>query len=150
MEKIAELYAVRPATDNDKNFILNSWLKSFKGSDFAKGLRNGVYFNNHHALLQALWGRCEVQVVVNPEDSESIIGYVVSEVRTDLADDAVFILHFAYVKHIYRKMGIAKAAVAHAVGSHSGAKCYTHQLIGCRTLLKEDAGWVYNPYLLFI
>ena len=93
----------RPITEDDMSFILNSWLKSYRNSEFAKDLANPVYFENHSKIIQHLLAKSNVIIACNPEELTQIYGYSVFEQY-----ESVTILHYIYVKFPYRKFGIAK------------------------------------------
>ena len=43
-EKVKDKIRLRAATEEDIPFIMNSWLKSFRGSSFSRNIINTVYF----------------------------------------------------------------------------------------------------------
>lgn len=95
----------RPATAQDINFIFNSWLKSYRNSDFAKKIPNDVYFSEHKEKITAILTNSTVLVACNPDTPSQIFGYLV------MSQEPVTVLHYVYVKYPYRKLGIARRMV---------------------------------------
>ncbi len=133
---------IRRATDGDVPFIFNSWLKSYRNSWFAKLVLNPIYFDQHHKILERLAKTSEILVACNNEDIGQIYGYICAE-----KIDGVFVLHYCYVKHTFRGMGIAKELLNvfdHKLGD---AAFYTHHTRIAESLSPKYS-MIYNPYLL--
>jgi ribosomal protein S18 acetylase RimI-like enzyme len=114
---------LRDAVESDLGFILSSWLRAtgdawgdLKESTVDEwavahgGLRVGAIADiprrfTRHAVAEILQ-RPEVRVAVacDPEDAELIYGYAVCEPAND-------IIHWAHVKHSFRRNGIGRAMV---------------------------------------
>ena len=94
---------LRPSVEEDLPFIYNSWLKSYRFSHFGEKITNTIYFTDHHKVLENLIKQSKVIVACNPEDPSQVYGYIVGGAR-----EGVFLLHFLYVKHTFRNMGIGK------------------------------------------
>lgn len=93
----------RAPTPADTSFIFNSWLKSFRSnSEWARAMPPAIYFDNHKRVVDRLLKECGVLVAANPEDPEQIFGYAVYQATAG----NVTILHWLYVKHTYRRLGI--------------------------------------------
>jgi hypothetical protein len=134
---------LRPATESDVPFIFNSWLKCYRHSHNTRGCENPVYFAQHHVLLEGLCKRSNIVMACNENDISQIYGYVCSEMVEN-----VLVVHFIYVKEMYRKFGVA-AMLAEAVGFKKDAPVfYTHRTYSSEGLEKKFA-MVYNPYLAY-
>ena len=143
MSKKAELPIwIRKANQEDVNFIFNSWLKSFRGSLFAKPLNNTVYFTEHHKILERIAKTSEILIACNKDDPTQIYGYICAE-----RVEGIFVLHYAYIKHTYRSMGIAKILLSAFERDPEEAGCYTHHTRSAERLAPKF-NLIYHPYLL--
>lgn len=128
----------RPAEKPDLAFIFSSWLKSFRESEFAKGIPTSLYYREHHRLIERLLERAQVLVACNPESPSQIYGWICFE------RSRARVIHYVYVKQPFRELGIAKRLLEAALAGEEGF-FYTHLGI-TDGKLKERA--VYSPYLL--
>ncbi len=133
----------RPAVEEDKAFIFNSWLKSFRKGTFSANVDNSVYYANHHKLIERILLKSKTIICCNSQDPSIIYGYVVyQEVESQ------FVLHFVYVKNIYRKLGLASKLLAETKHDFNILGCYTHQT-NVGVAKEEKYNLVYHPYILF-
>lgn len=135
---------IRRANDEDIPFIFSSWLKSFRTSWFAKLIANPIYFDQHHKVIENVLKTSEVLVACNNEDIGQIYGYICAE-----RIDGVFVVHFTYIKHPFRKMGIAKELLNVFDHDLGNAAFYTHHTKSAESVTSKY-GFIYNPYLLMI
>lgn len=139
-EPLKSQVQIRAATEADVPFIFNSWLKSYRNS--LKTVSNAVYFNGHHKVIEALLATSTVSVACDTSDNTQLFGYLVHE-----EVDGVVIVHYAYVKHPFRKLGILKQLLGSAnIIGKSGF--YTHQTSGA-TKLADKMNFVFNPYIAY-
>lgn len=102
-----------------------------------------VYYDAQHKLIEALLKRCTVLVACSTTDNTQLMGYVVVEHIDDVP-----VLHYAYVKHAFRGLGIATLLLTSAEVTGSGF--YTHRTDSAiRIFDKQQSGLVYNPYLAY-
>ena len=140
-QNIKSQVQVRNATEADIAFIFNSWLKSYRNSLLADKISNPVYYQFQHEAIERLLKRCTVQVICSAADNNELQGYVVYEIV-----DGVLVFHFAYVKHVYRKLGLLKLATKSLNISEGGF--YTHDTaIGNKIIRDKKLKFIYNPYL---
>ncbi len=93
----------REAQPADQGFIFNSWLKSFRAnSEWAHAMPAQIYYDNHKRVVAQLLHDSSVLVAANPDDPDQIFGYVVYQPTLG----HVAVLHWLYVKHTYRRLGI--------------------------------------------
>lgn len=93
---------VRAAVPGDLNFILATWLRSFRFDSWAAyNLRGPVYFKNQERLIRDILGRPNVVAMVGALDDQpdAVLGYVVVEPTC---------IHFAYTKGAWRRMGVSR------------------------------------------
>jgi ribosomal protein S18 acetylase RimI-like enzyme len=134
---------LRPVIDDDTAFIFNSWLKSYRFSHFGEKITNTIYFTEHHKILEKLMASSKVLIACNQEDPSQVYGYIVGGEL-----DGIIVLHFIYVKHTFRNMGIGKTLLDAWGHDKEKAGVYTHHTrIADRLASKYN--FVYHPYLLF-
>lgn len=92
----------RPPTSDDLAFVVSSWLKSHRNSDFANFIPNQIYYRYNEHLIKKIIERSMVSIVCDPEDPNHVYGYVVYEFLGD-----IFVLNFIYIKYTYRNMKLA-------------------------------------------
>lgn len=132
-------YKIREALDDDRNFILSSWLRSFRNNgDWPRHIDSATYYANHQSVIQRLLTLCDVKIACASDDENLILGWCCVDGST---------VHYVFVKEQYRKLGIAKAMLD-GIGEKA---TYTHWTRIIKDL--EQAGkllnWRYNPYVLF-
>lgn len=93
-------FAIRPIEAMDLTFVFSSWLKSYRGSMAVRGIGNNIYYKRNTHNIEQILERCTKNCMVATEmdDLTHILAYVVFENN---------VLHWVYVKHAFRKMGIA-------------------------------------------
>lgn len=134
---------IRPANEEDIAFIFNSWLKSYRNSLFARDVPPPVYFAEHHKVLETLVKTNTVLIACNPEESNQIYGYMVGGQL-----EGVFVLHYAYVKHPYRGLGVGKLLLKAFNHDRNIAGFHTHSTrIGRDIAIRYNL--IYSPYLGF-
>lgn len=125
--------SLRGPLPEDRAFVLSSWHRSYRKSQWAKALDPRVYDAGQQALIVNRWdgaipsSRC----VAHPEgDPLVILGWACAEGP---------VLHYVYVKGELRRAGLGRALV-NALGN---PLIYTHQ-----TQLGEGLcrGRTYDPY----
>jgi len=134
---------IRLATQEDVSFIFNSWLKSYRSSPFARCIANEVYFNEHHKVIEQIIKDNKVIVACNEKDDNQLYGYIVAGNY-----EGFFILHYIYVKHSFRDMGIGTELLNHFEHDPTSASVYTHHT-NLADKLKTKYNMIYHPYLLF-
>ena len=134
---------LRPMVEDDIPFIFNSWLKSYRFSHFGEKITNTIYFQDHHKLLERIVGNSKVLVACDPQDSSHLYGYSVAGEQDD-----VLVLHFIYVKHTFRNLGIGKTLLDALGHDNSSAAVYTHHT-RMADKLAAKYNLVYHPYLMF-
>ena len=134
-------FKIREKIASDNNFILNSWLKSYK--DVEKIIPNDIYYREHAKLIQSALKDKNIFVAVSEDDATQIIGYICYETQQLLP--TIPILHYVYVKYPYRHLGVARALVnpiykdAEYVFCSHLCKCFLD-------IRKDHKKLIYNPY----
>lgn len=133
---------IRPANEEDVPFIFNSWLKSYRTSPFGKKLSNSIFYPEHHKLLERLLKTSSVLVACSNNDPSQIYGYICTALI-----EGIFTVHYIYVKHTFRKLGIAKVLYA-SVNPQNEKGIYTHNNYIADNLSPKYQ-LLYHPYILF-
>jgi len=100
---------IRGYDEKDKNFILNSYLKSTRHQGLNSWRKTTEFYNSQHPAQEDYLSRSIV--LVDEEDNE-IRGYIMGyydynqEVMVGMP---VFVVHFSYTKKKYRRTGISQA-----------------------------------------
>lgn len=133
---------LRPANEEDISFIFNSWLRSFRTSFFARSVVNSIYFTEQHKVIENCLKTSECIVACNPDYPSQVYGWICAE-----KIDGIFCLHYLYVKHDFRKLGIARI-LFNAFEHGEGAGIFTHYTKSCERL-SIKLNLIYHPYILF-
>lgn len=115
---------LREGEDGETHFILNSWMMSFKGvkcgtrderaeaaggTEFSgRAMEQSRYFKGQQALISALAARRRVLAVCDAEAPAFVVGWACGELREPSEGVKELVVDYIYVKHAYRKHGIAK------------------------------------------
>ena len=134
---------LRPLTEEDYPFLYNSWLKSYRFSLFAERITNTIYFEDHHKLIEKILNNSKILIACNPSDPSQLYGYIVAG-----EEEGGLVVHFLYVKHTFRNMGIGKTLLDAVGHSSDTASVYTHHTRMADKLASKH-NFVYHPYLLF-
>ena len=129
--------------EDDLAFIFNSWLKSYRFSHFGEKITNTIYFSDHHKVIEAILDKSNVLMACSIDDPSQLYGYVVTGL-----EDGFLVLHFIYVKHTFRNMGIGKTLLDAVGHSSDKAAVYTHHT-RMADKLAAKYNFVYHPYLMF-
>lgn len=134
---------LRTATEADVSFLFNSWLTSYQSAVAVKNIAAPVYFAEHHKQIENLLKRSVVWIACNKSDNSQIYGYGVFETVESLP-----VIHYVYVKHIFRKMGLCNMLLAQANLTATSSGFCSHQTeVARRVLEAKKSKLVYNPYL---
>ena len=125
---------IRPATEADMNFVINSWLKTQRDVGHHAYMSNPVYFGHYRDQVVAKLAASTTTIACEPEHPEHIFGYIV---RGDGC------IHMLYVKHDFRKLGIARQLVE-TTGGLAKPQYVTEVRTGWETW-RSKYGLVYDP-----
>lgn len=132
------LYDIRPATPEDTNFILATFLRGlYYGNDWYGLIPKAIFMANYKAVAEALvsGGKTSVMVACLKEDKDVILGY--SILSADFQT-----IHWVHVKSAWRKKGIARSLVP----KHPTAASHLSRL-GIQ-LMSKFQGLIFNPFRL--
>ena len=141
---------IRGPLPDDEGFIYNSWLKSLhESSPWAKYIRSQIFYNNHKKVLAKILSESGVLIACNPEMPDQIFGYGVYQPSSG----GVAVIHYLYVKHPYRKLGIGKELFRQmlALSDHNTDLPAVASHIADPSVwwdIKDKFNLVYNPYVI--
>lgn len=131
---------IRQPNQDDLGFIYNSWLKSFRQT--VPSIDKPIYFIEQRKIIDKIFDRSKIYISCNPEHLDQIFGYVIF----DESPRKFTIVHYVYVKHPYRRLGIGDELMnlidkkpVPFVGSHTSR---------CFDFIKDKWDIVFNPYIL--
>ena len=98
---------IREFKNEDANFILSTWIKSFYSNGTGYRERMSVFHKGMEALIKGKYEDKSIIPLVAclDEDEDAILGFAVF--GTD------YTLHYVCVKETYKKMGISKILLGH-------------------------------------
>lgn len=140
-------FVVRPAGKDDMNFITKAWLANGKSGYAYRSMRQSDYDKEMSEfipeLLHKLGWPVMALVVSDKDDPSHLVGFMVGELNDDDIP-RTSVLHMLYVKHGWRKRGIATALLRAA--NPIEALVYTHDNLPMQRFLVKPA-WRYNPFV---
>lgn len=93
---------IRDAVAADRNYILNTWIKSYYSTQTGYKEDYKTFAVNHQRQIERLFneGKLIVQVACPHDDDESILGFI--------AFGTDYTLHYLAVKETFKRLGVAK------------------------------------------
>lgn len=117
-------WTYRPYGPDDVMDVAKWWIGSFRRSKWAGTTPNNKFTEYMGESIRQLLARgSKCLLAVNPDRPEQILGFIVTE-KTSKDEDVV---HYLFVKDIYRRRGISKALLAEAGIKQDGTAFYTHK-----------------------
>ena len=135
--------AIRSAMPEDLNFIFNSWLVSYRNGKPTHNIDNPFYYAGQHKLMERIIRQSKILLAVDAENTEDIYGYLIWE-----EIDGVFVMHYAYVKQTFRRLGLIHKLLKEAGRNSELTGIYTHDS-KCAKFVGQRLNLYYNPYVLF-
>lgn len=129
-----DLIAIRPGVEDDRNFIMSTWLKGLRyGNDWFELIEASVYYENYQKALDRLLGLVvtEVRVACLKDSPDVILGYAVSRGKT---------LDYVFVRKAWRGIGVARDLVPSDINTVS------HVTDVGRSILKKKPSVKFNPF----
>lgn len=143
-------FKARPLNpEKDLNFILSTWLQSYRNSEFAHSIEKEVYYKQHQMIIAQVLKHPtnSVTIICDKEDEDQILGYIC------YSTDAP-IIYFAYVKHPFRKLGLGrymfegvKTHIRDMTEKDDPVITCTHKCRRWRRVAKK-LNLTYNPYVI--
>jgi GNAT superfamily N-acetyltransferase len=132
---------LREAKEEDKNLILNSFLKSYFSTMTGYKPESEVFYPCHQKALERLVknGSCIFVVAASEEDEDIIYGWACFGLDKTL--------HYVFVKELYQKMGIGTRLIRHMMKDKKDLTV-SHWNKNC-AILKRKFKLKYNPYKFY-
>lgn len=111
---------IREKRDSDTNFILNSWLLSYRTSNGFPRMSKRDYYAIHEPKFKRILSQSTVCIACPQDDADALVGYCVFREPSTL--------HWVYVKYPYRKLGIAKMLLNKSVEKPLAFTHYTRSV----------------------
>lgn len=99
-------HVITPMREHDHDFVLNSWLMSYRRAPGSHHLPNGVYFRRMRRVAERILSHSDTKVARPLDWPEGVLGWLCAE-----QCDGVFAVHYGFVKVFYRKRGLGKALI---------------------------------------
>lgn len=147
---MSENIGIREYCENDLNFVISSWLKSYETSYFASRrvskdddkrkacIQAPIFRREHRNLIIRCLTDCVAYIACSLDDPDLIFGYIVAD------KDCV---HFIYVKKGFRQHHIATALLQKTAMPDKYE--YSHFLPNFGYMLNKSKTAYYNPYRFF-
>lgn len=100
-----------------------------------------MYYTEHHKIIEKLLRTCEIFVACNDKDPGELYGWACGETR-----DNIFVLHYIYVKHTFRMIGVGKLILGQFAHNPEHAAIYTHHT-KYADRLADKFRMFHNPYI---
>jgi len=125
---------IREMEAKDFNFVIDSWLKSFRTSPWAGVVPNNQYYSLYMGVIeQLIVGGATIYVA---EDEDKLLGFICCSVT----DDGFGVIHYIYVKKNYRHWDVLPSLLDKVLGITPGF--YTFRTHNIYKLLP---GWKFAP-----
>jgi hypothetical protein len=137
-DEFKDLYQIRDAVLEDKNFILATFLRGLYYGDFWYGeIPKDIFMNSYKIIAESLIHSSNViiKVACDPEAPSVVYGY--SILSPDFS-----IVHWVYVKKIWRMKGIGKSLTP------QHPRFATHLSKLGKSLMSKYKDFVFNPFTL--
>lgn len=138
---------IRLGQQDDKSFILDSWLKAHKKSHTHRDVSNEIYYHHQEPIIESLLAQSFVLVACSPTDHDQILGYCVAQPSAG----GVCVLHWINVKQVYRKLGIGSVLLSEAktrCNANPGLPVVLTHISKAYKWLQEKWDLAYSPYLI--
>ena len=136
-------FTLRPMMESDRNFIFNSFLKSYHQNSSLRVVPNTIYYKGQADIISYLLEHAQVSVACFPEDPTEVIGYIIYQyVNEDC------IIHYLYIKEMHRKQKCASEMIQHL--SKTNFVIVTHLTDNFATLRHRFSPkrFTYDPFFI--
>ena len=143
MNKIPVVHRV--VQPKDLNLIYSTWLRSYRQQPAARNMSNDTFFYHHKQIIEKILSKPNtvVTIICSHEDPDHIYGYSVVEKYNGAA-----IIHYVYVKHSYRKLGLAKDVLTQSIPNLGSTLTFVTHESRNHSKLKDKFNIEFNPYLI--
>lgn len=97
---------LRAPNNQDGSFILDSWVRENREQYPNNLVDKSLFYTEEKKIVKILITKSLILIACNPDDTDQIYGYLVFEKIEDIP-----IIHFLYVKLLFRENGVAKQLI---------------------------------------
>jgi len=135
----------RPMEPKDSSFIYSTWLKSYRQMPYAHNMSNDTFFYHHKQLIEKVLSKpnTTITMICESTDPDHLYGYSVVE-----SYGAAHIIHYVYMKHAYRKMGLTKDLLLTQIPLLGQKLTFVTHESRHHNIFKNKFNIEYNPYLI--
>lgn len=126
----------------DSAFVFNSWLKSYRLGGFGINVDNGIYYQEHHKVIEKCILNGTTKIACDPANPATIYGYI-----NWMKVDGILVINFSYVKHTFRNLGIGKELLAETGHQEGAGALFTHMTPLAKSK-QVKYNLIYHPYIL--
>ena len=135
MTKFEGLYDIRDMKEEDKNFILATFLRGlYYGDSWFSLIPKEIFMVNYKPVAEALLLKGVVKIACLKEEPDVILGY-------SIMSNNYQVVHWVYVKNSWRQKGIATTLLPQYPGSVSHLTA-----LGRKLLSKFKSTVIFNPF----
>lgn len=125
-------------SDTRWHFIRDSWLKSFRDSPWAGCVPNNLYWPTYTEAVEQLASESRVVAVVSKDDPDTIVAWICAEPQKG-------IVHYAFVKHRFRQMGLLRLLLQSVMGRDSGLTLTYRSRSPVFNYYRAKRAWKHDP-----
>lgn len=136
--------SVREATADDRGFVIQAWITGYQRSKEVDDLRGSEFSPLQRAFINRILARGRTLIAFNADDPTQFFGFVVfeTEPKVDVA-----VIHWIYVKSVFRNYGIAKRLLEASVGAYETVYYTARAPRRADEEKLRKGGARFNPYL---
>ncbi len=135
-EEVNELYEIRDFKQEDKSFIMATFLRGlYYGDTWFSLMPKDLFMFYYKQIAEAILAKHIVKVACLKEDKDIILGYVI------LSSDSLAV-HWIFVKSAFRKQGIGKKLFP------KYATVVTHLTTLGKNLMVKFPDLCFNPFAI--
>ena len=136
---------VLPMAD-EIGYIMKTWGREERKNHSAL-YPDRLFYANFGAIMTALAQRSDCVVACNPDSINDIIGFAVGKCAPEMG---VMLMHFAYVRAEFRRLGVCKemcARLGYDSSKHELVMTHTSKTI--EKINRKGRPIIYNPHSLY-
>jgi NDP-sugar pyrophosphorylase family protein len=137
-------HLLREFTDDDRNFILNSFLQSYVNHSNYSYVAKSIYYKNQAKIIEFLLETASCLIICFPEAPDEIMGYIIYEYVANS-----LVIHWLYIKTLHRYHRLSENIIDKLLPSPSAVIIATH-IPNYFGKLKEKSKYhmIYDPYYI--
>lgn len=141
--KASQAITIEALGKYEKNFILQSFLKSNRNKGVNHLIPRDYYYSSYGPLIELMIhdDKYKIDCIKLASNPDLILGYIIHSIK----DDDLFI-HYLFVKLNYRKSGLGRALVESVIENRTefNTENYPYKIDGKSKIKKEFMGYPFN------